>query len=110
MSMGQLRPHPDQLQLHLAREDEMERIIEARVAVRAERQAFHWRIRLILIETLMMGVLVAVAGFSLHQPTGQVIRSAIIVAGACFASGGVLILLSGAAGWIVSRIRRWMQV
>jgi hypothetical protein len=107
--MGQLHPHPDQLQLHLAREDEMERIIEARVAVRAEADAFRWRIRLILIETLMMGVLVAVAGFSLRQPTGQVIRSAIIVAGACFASGGVLILASGAAGWVVSRIRRWRQ-
>ena len=107
--MGQLRPHPDQLQLHLAREVEMERIIEARVAVRAEADAFRWRIRLILIETLMMGVLVAVAGFSLHQPTAQVIRSALIVAGACFASGGVLILLSGAAGWIVSRVRRRRQ-
>jgi len=107
--MGQLRPHPDQLQQHLAREDEMERIIEARVAVRAERQAFQWRIRLILIETLMMGMLVAVAGFSLHQPWAQVIRSAIIVAGACFASGGVLILASGATGWLVSRIRRWRR-
>jgi hypothetical protein len=107
--MGQLRPHPDQLQLHLAREEEIERIVAARVAVRAEADAFHWRIRLILIETLMVGGLVAVAGFSLHQPAGQVIRSAIIVAGACFASGGVLILLSGAAGWIVSRVRRRRQ-
>lgn len=107
--MGQLHPHPDQLQLHLAREDEMERIIEARVAVRAEAEAFRWRIRLILIETLMMGLLVAIAGFSLHQPTAQVIRSAVIVAGACFASGGVLILASGAAGWTVSRIRRWRR-
>lgn len=107
--MGQVRPHPDQLPLNLAHEPEIERMIEARAAVRAEQQAFHWRIRLILIETLMMGVLVAVAGLSLHQPTGQVIRSAVIVAGACFASGGVLILASGAAGWIVSRVRRRRQ-
>jgi hypothetical protein len=107
--MGQLRPHPDQLPLRLDNADEVERIIEARAAARAEAEAFRWRIRLILIETLMMGLLVAVAGFSLHQPTGQVIRSAVIVAGACFASGGVLILASGAAGWIVSRIRRWWR-
>ena len=107
--MGQLRPHHDQLPLRLDNVDEVERIIEARVAVRAEQQAFHWRIRLILIETLMMGILVEVAGFSLHQPTGQVIRSAVIVAGACFASGGVLILASGAAGWMVSQIRRWRR-
>lgn len=107
--MGKLQPHPDQLQLHLAREDELERIIEARVARRAEADAFHWRLRLIVIETVMMGMLVAFAGFSMHQPTGMVLRSAAIVAGACFASGGLLILLSGAAGWIVSRVRRWRR-
>lgn len=107
--MGKVHPHPDQLQLHLAREEELERIIEARVARRAEAEAFHWRLRLILIETCMMGVLVGVAGFSMHQPAGQVVRSALIVAGACFASGGILILLSGAAGWIVSRVRHWRQ-
>ena len=103
--MGKLPPHPDQLQLHLAREHELERIIEARVARRAEADAFHWRLRLILLETCMMGILVAVAGFTMHQPTAMVLRSAAIVGGACFASGGLLILLSGAAGWLVSRLR-----
>lgn len=106
-AMGSIRAHPDQLQLHLAREDELERMIEARVAIRAEADAFRWRLRLILIETLMMGALVAVAGFSMHQPTAMVLRSAAIVAGACFASGGLLIMLSGATGWVVSRVRHW---
>ena len=107
--MRTAQPHPDQLQLHLTREEEIEQIVEARVARRAEQQAFHWRLRLILIETAMMGLLVAVAGFSLHQPMGQVIRSAAIVAGACFASGGPLILLSGATAWLVTRALRWWR-
>jgi hypothetical protein len=101
------RPHPHQFSLELAKDDELERMIEARVAVRAEADAFRWRFRLILIETSMMGCLVAAAGFTLHQPTTMVVRSALLVAGACFVSGAMLIGLSGVTGWAVSRFRRW---
>ena len=99
-------PHPDQLALDLNAKQEIERIIEVRVSERAEADAFRWRLRLVMIETLMMGGLVAAAGLVLHQPLLMVVRSAVVVAGACFASGFMLIGLSGASGWCLSRVSR----
>jgi hypothetical protein len=40
------KPCPDQLALELAPDDELEAIIAARVAERAESDALHWRFRL----------------------------------------------------------------
>ncbi|MGZ2984043.1 hypothetical protein, partial [Pseudomonas aeruginosa] len=44
------RPHPDQLPFEWSKDAEIERIIEARVAIRAEAAALSWRLRLIVIE------------------------------------------------------------
>jgi hypothetical protein len=101
------RPELDRIVLTDALEHEVERRVAERVAHRAEAQAFLWRFRLIAIETLMMGTLVAAAGLVLHQPALEVIRSAALVAGACFASGMMLIGLSAGTGHLVGRIRRW---
>jgi len=90
-----------------SKDAQLERMIEARVALRAEAEAIRWRIRLIIIETAMMASLVLVAGLALHQPRAMVVRGALIIALACLASGVMLIGLSGATGLAISAFRRW---
>ena len=53
-----------QLPLEFGKNAEQERMIEARVAIRAEAAAMRWRFRLILIETAMMAGLVLAAGLA----------------------------------------------
>ncbi len=101
------KPHPDQMTFDLSKDAQLERMIEARVAIRAEAAAIRWRFRLIAIETMMMAGLILAAGFALNQPHLMVVRSALIVGAACFASGVMLIGLSGATGLLVSAFRRW---
>ena len=103
------KPHPDQYNLEWGKDALLERIIEARVALRAEADALRWRVRLILIETVMMTALVAAAGIALDQPIAMVARAALLIGATCFASGMLLIGLSGAVGWSVSRFRRWRR-
>ncbi|WP_223806412.1 hypothetical protein [Novosphingobium sp. LASN5T] len=85
----------------------MERIIEARVAIRAEAAALRWRFRLILIESAGMAALVLGAGAALHQPIGLLLRAGAMVGGACLLSGLLLIALSGLTGHFAARYRRW---
>lgn len=101
------RHHPDQLPLDWSKDAEIERIIEARVAIRSEAAALRWRFRLILIETVLMASLVLVAGLVLHQPTDMVLRGALIVGAACLVSGLLLIALAGLTGQLIARYRRW---
>ena len=96
-----------QLPLEFGKDAQQERMIEARVAIRAEAAAMRWRFRLILIETAMMAGLVLAAGLALGQPTVIVLRSAVVVGAACLASGLLLIALSGLTGHLMSRYRRW---
>ncbi|PNU06026.1 hypothetical protein [Novosphingobium guangzhouense] len=100
-------PHPDQLLLDWEQDPAVQAAIEARVAQRAEAAAFRWRLRLVAIETFMMGALVTIAGIALQQPVLPALRAGIIVAAACFSSGMLLIGLSGACGKLVSHLRRW---
>ena len=100
-------PQLDQIVLSEALDLEVERRVAERLDKHAEAQAFLWRFRLIAIETLMMGTLVGTAGFVLHQPAWQVVRSAVLVAGACFASGMMLVGLSAGTARLAARIRRW---
>ncbi|QUT07677.1 hypothetical protein KFK14_09965 [Sphingobium phenoxybenzoativorans] len=103
-----LRPtHPDQIDLDWSKDPEIERIIEARVAIRAEAAALRWRFRLIMIETVLMASLVLAAGITLKQPAELVLRGAVIVGAACLASGLLLIVLSGLTGRLIARYRRW---
>lgn len=105
--MPKSSPHPDQLAIDWENDPAIEAIIEARVAKRAEAAAFQWRLRLVAIETCMMGGLVIAAGLALDQPPLQTIRTGLIVAAACFASGMLLIGLSGACGMLFSHFRQW---
>jgi hypothetical protein len=101
------RPHPDQFPFDWSKDAEIERIIEARVAIRSEAAALRWRFRLILIESVLMASLVLAAGLVLHQPTGMVLRGALMVGAACLVSGLLLIALAGLTGYLIARYRRW---
>lgn len=101
------KPHPNQLAFDLSKDAALERMIEARVAIRAENAAIRWRLRLVLIETVMLGGLVLGAGLALQQPTRLVVRSALLVSAGCLASGLLLVGLSGITSLVFSRYRRW---
>jgi len=103
------KPHPDQLLLELKQDSALERMIEARVAVRAEADALRWRLRLILVETVIIAVLVLAAGLVLGQPAAIVLRSALVVGAGCFLSGAMLIALTGAAVHLLARLRCWRR-
>ncbi|NKJ02389.1 hypothetical protein [Novosphingobium sp. SG707] len=47
--------HTDPLKLDWIRNPDIEAMIEQRVAERAQSQAFQWRLRLMIIETFIMG-------------------------------------------------------
>ncbi|HUD93891.1 hypothetical protein [Sphingobium sp.] len=100
-------PHSDQLLLDWEQDPAVRAAIEARIARRAKAAALRWRLRLVAIETFMMGALVTITGIALHQPFLSALRAGIIVAAGCFASGMLLIGLSGACGKLVSRVRQW---
>ena len=77
---------PDQLPLRLVEngDNDLERIVEARVAARAEADALRWRFRLVIIESLMIASLVLIAGAILGQPTALVLRGSAMVGAGCF--------------------------
>lgn len=96
---------PDQLPFDGSDSAAIDRIVEQRLAERFEAEAFHWRLRLVVIETIMMGLLVAIAGALLGQPGMMVVRATLIVAGSCFATGLLLLSLSAGAAKVLSRLR-----
>lgn len=104
-AMSKARAHPDQLPLELSSDQTVEAEIERRVAARCQKEAFHWKFRLIAGETIMMGVLVLAAGITLGLPIGKVVRAAILVASSCFASGLLLLGLSGAGVRLIAKLR-----
>lgn len=104
-----LKSHPDQLALDLSKDAALERMIEARVAIRAEADAIRWRLRLILIETFMMTSLVVAAGLALDQPKGLVMRGAAVVGAGCLLTGALLIGLSAVTGLLLSQAQRWWR-
>lgn len=82
-----------------------DRLLEAHVIVRLERDAWRWRFRLLTLETVMMAGLVLAAGLALHQPTLLVLRAALMVGASCFASGMLLLGLSTGTGKLLTRWR-----
>lgn len=85
--------------------DDIEAEIERRVAARCQAEAFMWRFRLIAAESIMMGTLVTAAGLALDKPTSMVVRVALLVAGSCFASGILLLGLTGLGTKVAARLR-----
>lgn len=103
-------PHPDQLMLDWESDPAIQARIEELAAARAEVQSFRWRLRLMVIESIMMGSLVIAAGLTLRQPTVMVLQSGLFVAAACLASGMILIGLSAACAVGLARFRkRWAR-
>ncbi|MEJ7933973.1 hypothetical protein WG907_06855 [Sphingobium sp. AN558] len=91
------------------REEEFERLVDERVAQRASRDAMLWRMRLITIEAIMMSGLILAAGLLLGKPMAVVAKAALGVGAACFASGMLLIGLSGLGGHCLRRLRGWIS-
>lgn len=101
-------PLPDSIaQAPLPGDVNLERMIEARVAIRAEADAIRWRMRLVGIEAIMLALLVGIAGTLVHQPLHTALFSAFMVGGACLISGLMLVGLSASTSFLLSRIRRW---
>lgn len=107
--MARFTPHPDQLPLNWSDNEAIEVIVEQRLAERFEAESFQWRFRLVMIETVMMGTLVLVAGLLLKQPTMMVLRASLLVAGSCLATGLLLLSLSAGTAKLMSRLRRWRR-
>ncbi|WBQ17658.1 hypothetical protein [Sphingobium yanoikuyae] len=105
--MARFTPHPDQLPLNWSDNEAIESIVERRLAERFEAESFQWRFRLVMIETVMMGLLVLVAGLLLKQPTMMVLRASLLIAASCLATGLLLLSLSAGAAKLMSRLRRW---
>jgi hypothetical protein len=107
------RADRNQLSLRLDRPDdlacsgEINRIVEARVAERLQSDAFRWRLRLIMIESILLGALVAVAGAAVGQPGWIVLRAGLLIGGSCFATGVLLLGLSAAGARLLTRFRHW---
>ena len=89
--------------------DERPDQIEGMVAERAAAEAFRWRFRLIVTETLMIAILVALAGSILHKPFLVIARAAIGMAAACLASGMLLIGLSGLGSHCMAALGKWWR-
>ncbi len=87
----------------------IERLVEERVAQRFAREAFHWRLRLIAVETLLIGILVLIAGLILRQPTGLVLRGSLLVSASCLASGIFLLELSAGTAKLAAWLKRKWQ-
>jgi hypothetical protein len=109
IAMARFTPHPDQLPLNWSDNEAIEVIVEQRLAERFEAESFQWRFRLVMIETVMMGTLVLVAGLVLKQPTMMVLRASLLVAGSCLATGLLLLSLSAGTAKLMSRLRRWRR-
>ncbi|MBN8818675.1 MAG: hypothetical protein J0I80_08140 [Sphingomonas sp.] len=90
--------------LELTSDESVEAEIERRVAARCQAEAFLWKFRLIVAETVMMGLLVCAAGIALNQSIGLIVRASLLVSGSCFASGILLLGLTGAWSRLRARI------
>ncbi|MBV1686387.1 hypothetical protein KRR38_01540 [Novosphingobium sp. G106] len=90
----------------LSDDEAIDQYIEARVAERAQSEAARWRFRLVLIETVILALLVLIAGFVLGQKPELVLRGAAIVAAGCLVTGALLTALSAASARLLSRIRQ----
>lgn len=103
--MARYTPHPDQLPLNWSDNEAIEVIVEQRLAERFEAESFQWRFRLVMIETVMMGLLVLVAGLLVKQPTMMVLRASLLVAASCLATGLLLLSLSAGTAKLIRRLR-----
>lgn len=86
---------------------DLEAEIERRVAARCKAEAFVWRFRLIVAESIMMAVLVAAAGIALDKTATFALRAALLVGASCFGSGMLLLGMTGLGTKLGARVRSW---
>jgi hypothetical protein len=98
--------HPDQLPLNFRTADELEQLIESRVAERCAEQSYRWRLKLVIIESILLSILVAAAGLTLGEPTRAVLRAAVLIGLSCFLTGVMLVGLSALSARIWNRLLR----
>ncbi len=103
--MSAHKQHCERLNPHGSDDDMIERLVEARLAERFEAESFHWRMRLIAIETVIMGLLVLATGLVLKQPFMMVVRASVLIAGSCLVTGLLLVGLSAISTKVLHRIR-----
>ncbi|PTR12604.1 MULTISPECIES: hypothetical protein [unclassified Novosphingobium] len=96
---------PNQMPMVFGQTEATERMIEARVAIRAENEAIRWRLRLILTESCLMTALVVGGGLAVKLPIMVVLRSSALIGLACLATGFLLIGLSVVTNHLITRIR-----
>lgn len=99
-------PRPEPLPLDWHDEEEIERIVRERMAARFETESFHWRLRLVAIETCILGLLMLSVGILLGHPAMMVLRASLMVAGSCFATGVLLLGMSASAARLLSRLSK----
>jgi len=97
--------HRDQLPMAFGPGEATERMIEARVAIRAEHEAVRWRLRLIVTESILMTALVLGGGLAMKLPVSAVLRSSLVIGLACLVTGLLLIGLSVVTGHVLTRMR-----
>ena len=98
--------HPDRLTLGFGQSPELERVIEMRAELRAEAAAVRWRLRLALIEVVLIVAMIGLGGVLMGQPVGIIAQTAALVGSACLITGLLAIALSAATGALISRLRR----
>jgi hypothetical protein len=102
--MSRHSPHPDQTSLTFSQRADLEDLIATRASVQAEAQAWHWRLRLIVMESGMMAAFLFGGSLALHQTWPVALRNAVLVGGSCLLAGVLTLALAGLAGRLASRV------
>jgi len=87
----------------------IEAIIEERAADRLEMETFFWGLRLLLIETAIIAMLIAIWRTTLGLPFDAVMSDAALVAGVCLVGGLFLLLFSDLVSTSLARLARWWR-
>jgi len=87
----------------------IEAIIEERAADRLETETFFWGLRLLLIETAIVAILIAIWRTMLGLPFDAVMSDAALIAGVCLVVGLFLLLFSDLVSTSLARLARWWR-
>lgn len=88
---------------------EIERLVEMRLAERAQAEAVRWRFRLIVAEAIVLALAAGAAGAAMKQAPVLVLRGALLVGVGSLVTGVLAIAGAKAATRLVDRLRRRKQ-
>lgn len=101
--------HPDQLPLRFESHAALDQLIERRASERLEADAFHWRLRIIMIEAVLLALLVGVLATAAGLSTLIIARASLMAGAACFAAGMIALGLTSGVTTLLARIKRWRR-